>query len=119
MRNEHMPTWRKKPPNDHNVNKRSTAQQRAALADAAQAATARIYADVLELRQICSRKKCRRHRRCAGEPIACLRRNAPSVAQHNHEAARSWVILGGRTRIPPANHVEWGMRRTPASLWFG
>lgn len=114
-----MPTWRKKPPNDHNVNKRSTADQRAVLADAAQAATARLYADVLEFWQICLRKKCRRHRRCAGEPIACLRRNAPTVAPHNYEPARSWVVIGGRKRIPPANHVEWGMRRTPLSLWFG
>jgi hypothetical protein len=37
-----MPTWRKKPPNDHNFNKRSTANERAALADAAQLATARL-----------------------------------------------------------------------------
>src|SRR5438094_10677354 len=41
-----MPTRRRKPPNDHDFNKRSTAAQRAALADAAQIATARIYADV-------------------------------------------------------------------------
>src|SRR5579862_5722902 len=113
-----MPTWRNKPPNDHNVNKRSTAAQRAALADAAQLATAQLYADVLEFWKICRRKKCRRHRRCAGEVMACLRCNMPTVAAHNHEAARSWVVLGGRKRIPPANHVEWGMRRTPASLWF-
>ncbi len=109
-----MPSWRKKPPNDHNVNKRSTPPQRAALADAAQAVTARLYADVLEFWTIC-----RRHRRCAGEVMACLRRNMPTVAEHNHEAARSWVMLGGRKRIAPANHVEWAMRRTPASLWFG
>jgi hypothetical protein len=113
-----MPTWRNKPPNDHNFNKRSTAQQRAALADAAQFATARLYADVLEFWKICRRKKCRRHRRCAREVMACLRRNMPTVAEHNYEAVRSWVVLGGRKRIPPANHVEWAMRRTPASLWF-
>jgi hypothetical protein len=41
------------------------------------------------------------------------------VAEHNHEAARSWVMVGGRTRIPPANHVEYAMRRTPATMWFG
>jgi hypothetical protein len=103
-----MPTWRNKPPNDHDFNKRSTAQQRAALADAAQLTAARLYADVLEFWTICRRKKCRRH----------LRRNMPTVAEHNYEAVRSWVVLGGRTRIPPTNHVEWGMRRTPASLWF-
>ncbi len=113
-----MPTWRKKPPNDHNFNKRSTAEARAALADAAQVATARLYADVLAFWKICRRKKCKRHRRCAGEVMACLRRHMPTVAEHNHEAARSWVVLGGRTRIPPANHVEYAMRRTPASLWF-
>jgi hypothetical protein len=49
---------------------------------------------------------------------ACLRRNMPTVAEHNHEAARSWVMVGGRTRIPPANHVEYAMRRTPATMWF-
>jgi hypothetical protein len=43
-----MPTWRKKPPNDHNFNKRSTPAQRAALADAAQIATARLYNEMLE-----------------------------------------------------------------------
>ncbi len=50
--------------------------------------------------------------------MACLRRNMPSVAPHNHEAARSWVMLGGRTRIPAADRVEYEMRRTPASMWF-
>jgi hypothetical protein len=29
------------------------------------------------------------------------------------------VMVGGRTRIPPANHVEYAMRRTPATMWFG
>jgi hypothetical protein len=114
-----MPTWRKKPPNDHNFNKRSTPQARAALADAAQLATARLYADVLEFWLQCRRKKCRRHERCAGEITACLRHNMPSVAPHNHEVARAWVILGGRRHLPPANHVEWAMRRTPATMWFG
>jgi hypothetical protein len=113
-----MPTWRRKPPNDHNFNKRSTAAQRTALADAAQIATARLYADVLWFWRRCRQKKCKRHRRCAGEVMACLRRNMPSVAAHNHEAARSWVMVGGRNRIPPANHVERGMRRIPASMWF-
>jgi len=42
----------------------------------------------------------------------------PNIAPHNHEAARSWVMLGGRRRIAPANHVEWAMRRTPVSMWF-
>src|SRR5262249_48708256 len=88
-----MPTWRNKPPNDHNFNKHSTAEARAALADAAQLATARLYADVLELWTICRRKKCRRHQRCAGEVMACLRRNMPTVAEHNHEA-----LMGGPRR---------------------
>jgi hypothetical protein len=113
-----MPTWRNKPPNDHNFNKRSTAQARAALADAAQVATARLYNDVLDFWRLCLRKSCKRHHRCVGDPLACLRRNRASVAEHNHEPARSWVVLGGRSHIPPANHVEWGMRRTPATLWF-
>ena len=114
-----MPTWRNKPPNDHNFNKRSTAEQRAALADAAQFATARLYADVLEFWRECPRRKCARHQRCAGEVMACLRNNMGKVGAHNHEVARSWVMLGGRRRIPPANRVEWAMRRTPARMWFG
>ncbi|MBO0718345.1 MAG: hypothetical protein J2P55_13550, partial [Rhizobiales bacterium] len=98
---------------------RSTAEERAALADAAQLTTARLYADVLEFWTLCARRKCRRHRRCAGEVTACLRRHMPTVAEHNYAAARSWVVVGGRNRIPPVNHVEYEMRRTPASLWFG
>ena len=113
-----MPTWRRKPPNDRDFNKRSTAAQRAALADAAQFATPRLYADVLWFWRRCQQQKCKRHRRCAGEVMACLRRNMPSVAPHNHKAARSWVMVAGRTRIPPANPIEQDMRRTPASLWF-
>ncbi len=115
-----MPTWRKKPPNDHNVNKRSTAAQRATLADAAQAATARLYADVLFFFWgRCRHKKCRRHRHCLGEPLSCFARNKAEVSDVFYGGARYQVILGGPRRIPPANHVEWGMRRTPVSLWFG
>jgi hypothetical protein len=96
-----MPSWRKKPPNDHNFNKRSSAAQRAALADAAQAATARLYADVLFFWG------------------GCFQRDKAEVSDIFHGGARYQVILGGPRRIPPANHVEWGMRRTPASMWFG
>ena len=42
----------------------------------------------------------------------------PEVPDIFHGGARYQVILGGPRRIPPANHVEWAMRRTPASLWF-
>jgi hypothetical protein len=113
-----MPSWRKKPPNDRNFNKRSTPEQRAALADAAQIATARLYNEVLAFWRQCRRRQRKRYRRCSGEPLTCLRRHRATVAEHNYEAARSWVMVGGRTRIPPANAVETGMRRTPASLWF-
>ena len=119
MRNASMPSWRKKPPNDHNFNKRSSAAQRAALADAAQAATARLYADVLFFWGRCRHKKCRRHQHCLGEPHGCFQRNKAEVSDIFHGGARYQVILGGPRRIPPANHVEWGMRRTPASMWFG
>jgi len=54
-----------------------------------------------------------------------LRRRTDGVPQTphaergaDHEAVRSWVMLGGRTHIPPANRVEYEMRCTPASMWF-
>ena len=56
IRSSTMPTWRRKPPNDHDFNKRSTAAQRTALADTAQIATAKLYADVLWFWRQCQQK---------------------------------------------------------------
>jgi hypothetical protein len=36
-----------------------------------------------------------------------------------HGGAQYQVMLGGPRRVAPVNHVEWSMRRTPLSLWFG
>jgi hypothetical protein len=88
-----MPTWRKKPPNDHNVNKRSTAQQHAALADAAQLATARLYADVLDFWTICSRGKCRRHHSGRRSATAGCTHHAAKEDQGNNRASLVLIRL--------------------------
>src|SRR5262249_15185568 len=118
QRNAPMPTWRRKPPNDHDFNKRSSSEQRTALADAAQAATARLYAEVLFFWGRCQHKKCRRHRRCLGEPLGCFNRNKPEVPDIFHGGARYQGIPGGPRPIPPPNPAQWPSGRSRASLWF-
>jgi len=110
-----MPSWRKKPPNRQYLNKRYTPAQQQALYDAALAATRRLYCDVLGLWRSCKSKACRRHRRCCGEPKACLRRVYSGLPKHQRDALRAQVIAGGPRRIPPATHTEWNVRRYPVS----
>ncbi|HEX3502954.1 MAG TPA: hypothetical protein VHU22_06150 [Xanthobacteraceae bacterium] len=110
-----MPSWRKKPANRQYLNKRYTPSEQQALYNAALAATRRIYCDVLELWRSCTKPRCRRHRRCAGEPRACLRRVYNDLPSHRHDALQAQVIAGGPRRIPPATHVEWELRQSPLS----
>jgi hypothetical protein len=110
-----MPTWRNKPPNRQYLNKRHTPQQQQELHDAAKAATLRLHCDVLELWRGCEGKRCRRHLRCAGEPAACLRQGWQNASQQRRRWAYGEVLAGGPGRVAPANHKEWGMRRTPPS----
>jgi len=110
-----MPTWRNKPANRQHLNKRYTPRQQQALYDAAKAATQRLYCDVLELWRGCAAKNCRRNLRCSGVPAACLKRGLDAIPAWRQGRAYADVLEGGPRHIPPANHTEWGMRRTPPS----
>jgi hypothetical protein len=111
-----MPTWRKKPANRKYFNKRYTPRQQQERRNAALAATQRLYCDVLMLWRGCSNKRCRRHLRCIGEPAPCLKRGWRKVSNRQARQVYTEVLAGGPRRIPPSNHGEWGMRRTPPSI---
>jgi hypothetical protein len=91
--------------------KRRTLAQGKAEADAAHAATQRLYCDVLAFWRYCDGRACRRHRRCAGDAARCLLRGHIYVPQSKRLKARQEVIAGGPRRSAPATHIEWAVRR--------
>jgi len=93
--------------------KRRTFEQGKTLADDAHAATWRLYCEVLRFWRSCRMKRCRRERRCIGEPASCLVRGLPSVTAAERTAAEKAVIAGGPRRIKPASHMEYVVRRQP------
>ena len=96
--------------------KRRTFEQGKKLADDAHAATWRLYCEVFSLFRSCRFKPCRRHRRCCGEPAACLMRGLPAVPPATRDAAAKAVIAGGPRKIPPSSHMEYVVRRQPLPL---
>jgi hypothetical protein len=108
-----MPTWRNKPANRVHLNKRYTPERQQARKDAARDAVRRLYCDSLELWRTCAAGRCRRHRRCAGDSRACMRRVWNDIPRHREKQIWAAVIAGGPRKIAPANHVEWNMRRNP------
>jgi len=107
-----MPAWRDKPAEKQNFTKRRSAEANRALIDAAHRSTHRLYCDALRFWRLCGQKTCRRHRRCCGEPTACLMRGLPAVPQAARLNARQEVIAGGPRRQPPATHVESVVRQS-------
>jgi hypothetical protein len=111
-----MPSWRKKPANQHHLNKRYTPHQQQARYNAARTATQRLYCDVLDAWKGCRNKRCKRQRCCMGGAATCLKRALADIPQHRLDALRDEVIAGGPRRVPPATHKEWGLlRRYPIS----
>jgi hypothetical protein len=108
-----MPKTQKKEPNEKNFTKRRSVADGLELADAAHAATWRLYCDSFALWRTCRSKKCRHHRRCRGEPAGCLMRALAFIPPSRREDAAKQVIAGGPRRIPPATHLEWTVRREP------
>jgi hypothetical protein len=106
-----VPKSRNKEGNEKNFTKRRTVEAGIRLADAAHAATWRLYCDVLKFWRSCRNKRCRRHRRCDGEPAGCLMRGLPMVPPNKRIAAAAEVIKGGPRRLAPATHMEWLVRR--------
>jgi len=115
-----MPIVRDKPPKLPNFTKRRTKEERWDIVDAARRETQRLYCDVLALWRQCPGKPCRRHRRCAGEPYACLLRGVAGLSPAQTAAAQAQAILGGPRRVAPANHDAWTLRRVPLAdlLWL-
>lgn len=74
-------------PGEKEFTKRRTVAEGLALADAAHAAVWRLYCDVFKFWRACRVKRCRRHRRCDGEPAACLMHGLPSVLEAERQAA--------------------------------
>jgi hypothetical protein len=105
-----------KKPTAKDFQKRRTFEQGRKLADDAHVATWRLYCEVFRFWQSCRFKPCRRHRRCCGEPAGCLMRGLPSVTPAARVTAEKKVIAGGPRFIPPANHMEYVVRRQPLPL---
>jgi hypothetical protein len=108
-----MPPSRNEEPNSKNFTKRRTVEEGLQLTDGAHVAVWRLYCEVFAFWRACSGKKCRRHRRCLGEPAGCLMRGLPCVPYARQLAAAKEVMMGGPRRIPPATHLEWIVRREP------
>jgi len=107
-----MLAWRNKPSAKQNFLKRRRFEEGRALMDAAHIVTQRLYCDALAFWRRCSRQSCKRHRRCCGEAPACLLRGLMFVPPSRRLRAQKKVIAGGPSRIPPATHMEWFVRRT-------
>ena len=90
-----MPKARQKAPNEKEFTKRRSIEAGLKLADAAHVATWRLYCDALSLWRGCRSKKRRRHRRCLGEPAACLLRALPFIPPARREEAAKEVMAGG------------------------
>jgi hypothetical protein len=108
-----MPKAPPRVPNEKQFTKRRSVEEGLKLADAAHVATWRLYCEVLDLWRGCRIGKCRRHRRCLGEPAACLLRALPTIPPARLPEAAKAVMAGGPRRVPPATHLEWIVRREP------
>ena len=108
-----MPSWRNKPKSEKgHYHKRRTYAQGKAEIDAAHRMTFRLYGDVLRLWRRCAQRRCKRHRRCLGDPRHCFGHAWPFVPPSLRLRAQKQVIAGGPRRVPLASHVEGTVRRT-------
>ncbi|MGB7098084.1 MAG: hypothetical protein WBD95_04850, partial [Xanthobacteraceae bacterium] len=90
-----MPLMHNTLPGAPNYEKRRSFAEGRALVDAAHVATHRLYCDVLAFWRRCSRAPCKRHRRCAGEPVGCLMRGLPPAPELERLRSQAGVIAGG------------------------
>jgi hypothetical protein len=95
--------------------KRPTPGEEAAQREAAFAAIRRLYAELLPLWRFCERGYCRRHKRCSGNVEPCLQRAWTLIPEKLQDEAQAQVIVGGPRRMAPATHMEWQLRRYPAT----
>lgn len=71
----------------------------------------RLYCDALRFWRRCTKRPCKRHRRCTGDAFHCLEAGHYLVPPSQRARARNEVLGGGPRRIPPATHIEWTVRR--------
>ncbi len=107
-----MPSERHETPEPNFLKRRSFAQGKA-LTDLAHIATHRLYCDALRLWRRCTKRACKRHRRCCGDPTGCLMRGLMAVPPSQRLRAQRQVIAGGPRRETPQSHIEWQVRRAP------
>ena len=107
-----MPAWRDKPPAKQNFTKRRSVEANRALIDAAHRTTYRLYCDALRFWRFCRNKKCKRHRRCCGEPTGYLKQGLPAVPPAERLKARQEVMAGGPRREATATHIERAVRQS-------
>jgi hypothetical protein len=108
-----MPTPQSKKPTEKDFLKRRSLDDGIELTDMAHLATWRLYCETLRFWRTCKTQKCRRHRRCLGQPAPCLMNGLPGVPHEQRLAAATAVVAGGPRRLPPATHMEWLVRRQP------
>jgi len=96
-----------------NFHKRHTAAELAARRDAATSALCRIYCDVIGFWRGCANKRCKRHRRCCGDPWPCLQRGKSGVPRGMYPKIIAAVRRGGPARVAPLNNLESEMRKDP------
>jgi hypothetical protein len=109
-----MPSRRSKPPSSRqNFLKRRTLAEGRMQIDAAHIATSRLYCDALRCWRRCTKRSCKRHRRCLGDPADCLLGGLMFAPASRRLKAQKEVIAGGPRRLPPATHIEWVIRRSP------
>jgi hypothetical protein len=105
-----------KKPTGKDFQKRRTVGEGLQLVDDAHAAVWRLYCEVLGNWGSCRLGRCRRHRRCAGEPARCLDRVLPTVTPEQRLYAEKEVIAGGPRRLPASTHMEYVVRRQPLNV---
>jgi len=106
-----MPSQSAKSGDKQKFLKRCSFAQGKAEIDAAHIATYRLYCDAFGLWRRCRKPSCKRHRRCTGEPHACLVGGLPFVPPAEQLKVQKDMIAGGPRRVPPATHFEWQVRR--------
>ena len=101
-----------------NFHKRHSPAQQSVRRDVATAALCRLYCDVIGSWRTCSRKGCKRHRRCCGDAWPCLQRGLPQVPRGLHPRILAEVRKGGPRRAAPVNELEWEMRHKYPPGWL-
>jgi hypothetical protein len=81
-------------------------EEKKRLGEAAVAAIAKLYAEIVPLWPGCRRGRCRRHHRCDGKVGTCLERAWPLLSPQAKEAALISLKQGGPRRLPAQSSIE-------------